>query len=166
MGPTWGPPGSCRPQMGPMLAPWTLLSGVSYHGICWQVSSFHGQARHQQWSLVKILNHFYNLLWICANIVDVRMIDLTRMTWYHVCNQRLLLTIGLRLFGVGRHRIALKPKCHHHEKIIWLPRGVVTITIFGAASDQNSVKMTTLPFQCNWDKLIRPQIYSFEIWVK
>ena len=28
LGPTWGPPGSCRPQMGPMLAPWTLLSGI------------------------------------------------------------------------------------------------------------------------------------------
>ena len=27
MGPTWGPPGSCLPQMDPMLAPWTLLSG-------------------------------------------------------------------------------------------------------------------------------------------
>ena len=27
MGPRWGPTGSCRPQMGPMLAPWTLLSG-------------------------------------------------------------------------------------------------------------------------------------------
>ena len=27
MGPTWGPSGSCRPQLGPMLAPWTLLSG-------------------------------------------------------------------------------------------------------------------------------------------
>ena len=27
MGPTWCPPGSCRPQMYPMLAPWTLLSG-------------------------------------------------------------------------------------------------------------------------------------------
>ena len=27
MGPTWGPPGSFRPQMGPMLATWTLLSG-------------------------------------------------------------------------------------------------------------------------------------------
>ena len=26
IGPTWGPPGSCRPQMGPMLAPWTVLS--------------------------------------------------------------------------------------------------------------------------------------------
>ena len=30
MGPTWGPPGSCRPQMGPMLAPRTLLSGNIY----------------------------------------------------------------------------------------------------------------------------------------
>ena len=28
MGPTWGPPGPCRPQMGPMLAPWTSLSGA------------------------------------------------------------------------------------------------------------------------------------------
>ena len=27
MGPTWGPPGACRSQMGPMLAPWTLLIG-------------------------------------------------------------------------------------------------------------------------------------------
>ena len=30
MGPAWGPPGSYRPQMCPMLAPWTLLSGFSY----------------------------------------------------------------------------------------------------------------------------------------
>ena len=28
MGPTWGPPGSCRSQVGPMLAPSTLLSGL------------------------------------------------------------------------------------------------------------------------------------------
>ena len=26
VGPTWSPPGSCWPQMGTMLAPWTLLS--------------------------------------------------------------------------------------------------------------------------------------------
>ena len=32
-GPTWGPPGSCRPQMGPMLAPWTLLSGVTWAAV-------------------------------------------------------------------------------------------------------------------------------------
>ena len=28
MGPTWGLPRSCRPQVGPMLSPWTLLSGL------------------------------------------------------------------------------------------------------------------------------------------
>ena len=27
IGPTWEPPGSCRLQVGPTLAPWTLLSG-------------------------------------------------------------------------------------------------------------------------------------------
>ena len=27
MGPTWGPPGADRNQVGPMLAPWALLSG-------------------------------------------------------------------------------------------------------------------------------------------
>ena len=30
MGSTWGPPGSCRLQMGPMLAPWTLLSEAGF----------------------------------------------------------------------------------------------------------------------------------------
>ena len=30
MWPTRGPPGSCRPQIGPMLAPWTLLSGECF----------------------------------------------------------------------------------------------------------------------------------------
>ena len=29
MGSTWVPPGFCRPQMDPMLAPWALLSGKS-----------------------------------------------------------------------------------------------------------------------------------------
>ena len=29
MGPSWGPPGSCRPHMGLMLVSWTLLSGVA-----------------------------------------------------------------------------------------------------------------------------------------
>ena len=41
MGPTWGPPGSCRPQMGPMLAPWTLLSEHCYvwesYNICYML---------------------------------------------------------------------------------------------------------------------------------
>ena len=34
MWPAWGPPGSCRPHVGPMLAPWTLLSGLA-HALHW-----------------------------------------------------------------------------------------------------------------------------------
>ena len=30
MGPTWGPSGTNRTQVGPMLAPWTLLSGLLF----------------------------------------------------------------------------------------------------------------------------------------
>ena len=34
MGPTWGLPGAARSQVGPMLAPWTLLSGRICHSNC------------------------------------------------------------------------------------------------------------------------------------
>ena len=33
-GPTWGPPGTCRPQVGPILAPWALLSGQCTMMLC------------------------------------------------------------------------------------------------------------------------------------
>ena len=34
MGPTWDPPGCCRPQMGPSLAPLNLISGIVQNGQC------------------------------------------------------------------------------------------------------------------------------------
>ena len=40
MGPTWDPPGDDRTQVGPMLAPWTLLSGwLCFYALnrCWIV---------------------------------------------------------------------------------------------------------------------------------
>ena len=36
MGPTWGPSGADRPHVGPMLAPWTLLSGIVCAAFCWR----------------------------------------------------------------------------------------------------------------------------------
>ena len=36
MGPTWAPPGSCWPQMGPISAPWSLLSGICHSRISQQ----------------------------------------------------------------------------------------------------------------------------------
>ena len=45
MGPTWGPSGADRTQVGPLLAPWTLLSGIClvaslYLIKCWGVISW------------------------------------------------------------------------------------------------------------------------------
>ena len=36
IGPPWGPPGSCRPQVSPMLTTWNLLSGM----ISWYLPTF------------------------------------------------------------------------------------------------------------------------------
>ena len=43
MGLRWVPPGSCRPQMGPILAPWTLLSRYVSRGndIGWFLELFY-----------------------------------------------------------------------------------------------------------------------------
>ena len=46
MGPTWGPSGAVRSQVGPMLAPWTLLSGMNrsphlYHYFIWRDHTSH-----------------------------------------------------------------------------------------------------------------------------
>ena len=62
MGPTWGPPGSCRPQMGPMLAPWTLLSGYMWFMLEWLLS---GEPSHRRvewgwfWSGSGTMNYAY-----------------------------------------------------------------------------------------------------------
>ena len=45
MGPTWGPHGICRPQMDPMLAPWTC-----YHGRC-NISKHIGAFLNSRWVL-------------------------------------------------------------------------------------------------------------------
>ena len=60
MGPTWVPPGSCRTQMGPMLAPWTLPSGdtsglftsVLITGKMWATYCTKQTFVHDSWFLV------------------------------------------------------------------------------------------------------------------
>ena len=63
-GPTWGPPGSCRPQMGPMLVPWTLLSGIA---TAWKYTTFNNNqniestSQRQKQQCVKILRFIHML---------------------------------------------------------------------------------------------------------
>ena len=53
MGPTWGPSGASRTQVGPMLAPWTLLSGMAqyraYSSLApsqWETALLHNEVFH------------------------------------------------------------------------------------------------------------------------
>ena len=77
MGPTWGPPGSFRSQMGPMLAPRTLLSGTASLWTCFgrqahiptgQGSTAHcrGRACLQTWTSLNMygaLSPHWSLWW-------------------------------------------------------------------------------------------------------
>ena len=59
MGPTWGPHGSCRPQMGPMLAPWNLLSRLlcpseGHKRWCWKI--------YRAWRLIYCCRLFQSML--------------------------------------------------------------------------------------------------------
>ena len=51
MGQTWGPSGANRTQVGPMLAPWTLLSGATtyYLNRWWLILSMHMCITRHQW---------------------------------------------------------------------------------------------------------------------
>ena len=79
MGQTWGPPGSWRPQMGSMLAPWTLLSGRLSQGdqlssavqgkvkmhqhqlqLIWQWAGFSWTTMLKYWAWNLIGNMFYH----------------------------------------------------------------------------------------------------------
>ena len=73
MGPTWGPSGSCRPQMGPMSAPWTLLPGAldewsshnfkacAFDGSRWDASNDSPNKSYPIWHSPAIEYKFFNI---------------------------------------------------------------------------------------------------------
>ena len=70
MGPRWGPPGSCRPQMGPMLAPRTLLSGMSPQKLFYCIS-------------IRFIPFWtFFLLWTPAGVTHMRYMSLQ----CHICH--------------------------------------------------------------------------------
>ena len=76
MGPTWGPSGADRTQVGPMLAPWSLLSGFmtvmshECHGVsnhrkldCYSsIYSSQQKSKHQKDALPTICSGLYSML--------------------------------------------------------------------------------------------------------
>ena len=106
MGLTWDPSGSCRPQMGPMLAPWALLSGKF-----WQPS------RHS-WQ--------FNIS-AGSRTVHVVYCQVSVSLWCGRCASRRLCSVNLLLSG--KFRIYCE---HLHDIEIWKNDRVNNMINFGS----------------------------------
>ena len=71
MGPTWSPPESCRPQMGPMLSPWPFLSGLFCRGLTEWNKSDNGAAKNDSNSSLTQGFYPYADLWSHAASVKI-----------------------------------------------------------------------------------------------
>ena len=106
MGPTWGPPGSCWPQMGPMLAPWTSLSGYTPFDYTSAVYMTALVCQQQRWCRIYmsvnltalwLLNELIALSWqawlgitvvccLCCNICQIITVKKTYSKWLELAN--------------------------------------------------------------------------------
>ena len=68
MGPTWGSPGSCRPQMDPMSAPWTLLSGQVMRRFHVFIVGQDGGSGRGGWQIVQ--NMHTTISWYAFTVVN------------------------------------------------------------------------------------------------
>ena len=88
MGPTWGPSVADRTQVGPMLAPWTLLSGtVSLHA-SQQLSYFHELLKSVILHLRNKCDNLRLSCWLCetnnSKVLFVIEIDGIKFKWIGV----------------------------------------------------------------------------------
>ena len=99
MGPTWGPHGSCQPQMGPMLAPWTLLSGMTKICRSW---TRRGMLR----PMMQFIVDFYHFIYITqGNFTATQVNEVTYDPLYLHWLTLILPWISNQMFGKVRHGI-------------------------------------------------------------
>ena len=93
MGPTWGPSGADRTQMGPMLAPWTLLSGTpwSYCPLQFECQKRQATGLDAWASRVKcparFVSHLHEIciyIWVVYSFCLFRCLFII-VTWWYVC---------------------------------------------------------------------------------
>ena len=102
MGPTWGPPGSCRPQMGPILDPWTLLSGDLFSRI----------------SLIEdlcVLTEF-SLIFFPGGPLDNLSVLVRLIAWRRACDEPWPESMMTRYSDAYMRQQA---------SLIWFPRGLI-----------------------------------------
>ena len=104
MGPTWGPPGSCRPQVSPTLAPWTLLSGMlcylTARGLCYQSDLMLSQAMDSGSAAFKLWGYWLKCLLATASdysgLLTTDLLHDTPDAFIHVFRRRSMENIPRR----------------------------------------------------------------------
>ena len=95
MGPTWGPPGSCRPQIALILAPWTLSSGFTaphgcylidekIPGICMVIVNVMGKrdiARFSWRTYMCVAGQYFTSIW-SVYIIDKSIVTMEQRQIY------------------------------------------------------------------------------------
>ena len=116
MGPTWGPSGADRTQVGPMLAPWTLLSWIasypsfqadlySKHSRTWSQRQLFFRQRQIVYSLdnqrnfnllYMLYQHCMKVLWLRSNLADEGFLSLyIYISYIYIsCNNAVSLSCG------------------------------------------------------------------------
>ena len=125
MVPTWGPPGSCQPQMGPMLAPLILLSGsftcvFSSRLRHWNVFLFCAYSKRRPFFTEAVLQFLKPRRKVRRKVCLTNVLDLN-----HATNTKIYMR-GTMYFEC--HRISSIPIIGQHWQIyhcrdlhIWLP---------------------------------------------
>ena len=93
MGPTWGPSGAGRTQMGPMLAPWTLLSGICSAGHFWYIASMIIQQTDKRHHIVCHLGQGMRCVLRPQNTNITLALSLLYCAQYHVVFDRNMLRV-------------------------------------------------------------------------
>ena len=129
-GPTWCPSGADRTRVVPMLAPWTLLSGMSFQ----QYSDSHH--RDKSASLLTFLNT--GNPYIYGNILVLRLRPSSPVYPMIQTGQYIMLKIKKAMGNNTRESLSV-------QKDPWHPSlYVVQWTLFSASQTSSSIGMTTL----------------------
>ena len=144
MGPTWGPPGSCRPQMGPMLAPWTLLSGMTTKVNCDIITSVAHQIitslpdhKQTEWDMVNVWKSSFLLSFMCSSC-RVR----NRIRYVLLFMHSLKGYFGKPL-SEHRNNLPLQPLLYVLMGLYWITISIIFINILGMALTQGSFASLT-----------------------
>ena len=123
MGPKWGPSGADRTQVGPMLAPWTLLSGSVLLALCGETPCMLCSVRTPQNYQARALGNFHDQVLIAARTWSQKFSSEAMhvlmgenrfsLSSYHIAGVFKIIQLSIDIYRVSNHHLI-----HDIHKII------------------------------------------------